>query len=164
MFDFWYFCDENTGRMKNYRIVLYFLLFIGIILFLGGLTGSYSLYKASQKYERTTGVVCVLQTKKVYRHRKLRYYSQMTISYPTSKYGNVRVSMESYDPFRKKGDELPVWYHPERPREVRLPKSEGCLWGFFIVAGMACIYVGFPRKRKPIHQSHTQKQEQNNIL
>lgn len=128
--------------MKRNRIVFLLMLVVGAILFLGGIVGFYSLYQNFKEYEHTTAVVLKLQTKKVYRQRKIRYDTDMLLRYPTTKYGELSVSMKSYNPFRHEGDELSLWYHPERPREVIQPLDESLVWGILLIAGLICISGG----------------------
>ena len=55
----------------------------------GGVWGFYSLYAISHRYEHTTGIIRTLQTKKIYRYRKIRYKKEMQIAYSTDKYKEV---------------------------------------------------------------------------
>lgn len=129
----------NTIRNQ---IIALLVLVVGIFLFGGGTVGLYSLYTASQNYERTVGVVRKFQTKRIYRYRKMRYESRMQVVYPTTRYGEMSVSKISHWPFRSVGDKLTIWYRPDRPHEIRLPKSECMLWGSLVVLGLICIYSG----------------------
>ena len=130
----------NTKHLKVGILLAYI---VGSLLLLGGISGFYSLYLASQSYETTTAVITKLQKKKEYRSRKVRYNYTIWISYPTQKYGNLSASQTTHNPFLQVGDELTVWYHPERPREIRLPASECWLWTLLTGFGLLCIYGGF---------------------
>ena len=130
----------NTKHLKVGILLAYI---VGSLLLLGGISGFYSLYLASQSYETTTAVITKLQKKKEYRARKVRYNYTIWISYPTQKYGNLSASQTTHNPFQQVGDELTVWYHPERPREIRLPASEFWLWTLLTGLGLLCIYGGF---------------------
>ncbi|MBS7343557.1 MAG: DUF3592 domain-containing protein [Parabacteroides sp.] len=130
----------NTKHLKVGILLAYI---VGSLLLLGGISGFYSLYLASQSYETTTAVITKLQKKKEYRSRKVRYNYTIWISYPTQKYGNLSASQTTHNPFQQVGDELTVWYHPERPREIRLPASECWLWTLLTGLGLLCIYGGF---------------------
>lgn len=130
----------NTKHLKVGILLAYI---VGSLLLLGGISGLYSLYLASQSYETTTAVITKLQKKKEYRSRKVRYNYTIWISYPTQKYGNLSASQTTHNPFQQVGDELTVWYHPERPREIRLPASECWLWTLLTGLGLLCIYGGF---------------------
>ena len=130
----------NTKHLKVGILLAYI---VGSLLLLGGRSGFYSLYLASQSYETTTAVITKLQKKKEYRSRKVRYNYTIWISYPTQKYGNLSASQTTHNPFQQVGDELTVWYHPERPREIRLPASECWLWTLLTGLGLLCIYGGF---------------------
>ena len=130
----------NTKHLKVGILLAYI---VGSLLLLGGISGFYSLYLASQSYETTTAVITKLQKKKEYRSRKVRYNYTIWISYPTQKYGNLSASQTTHNPFQQVGDELTVWYHPERPREIRLPASEFWLWTLLTGLGLLCIYGGF---------------------
>ena len=130
----------NTKHLKVGILLVYI---VGSLLLLGGISGFHSLYLASQSYETTTAVITKLQKKKEYRSRKVRYNYTIWISYPTQKYGNLSASQTTHNPFQQVGDELTVWYHPERPREIRLPASECWLWTLLTGLGLLCIYGGF---------------------
>lgn len=130
----------NTKHLKVGILLAYI---VGSLLLLGGINGFHSLYLASQSYETTTAVITKLQKKKEYRSRKVRYNYTIWISYPTQKYGNLSTSQTTHNPFQQVGDELTVWYHPERPREIRLPASECWLWTLLTGLGLLCIYGGF---------------------
>lgn len=130
----------NTKHLKVGILLAYI---VGSLLLLGGISGFYSLYLASQSYETTTAVITKLQKKKEYRSRKVRYNYTIWISYPTQKYGNLSASQTTHNPFQQVGDKLTVWYHPERPREIRLPASECWLWTLLTGLGLLCIYGGF---------------------
>ena len=123
----------NTKHLKVGILLAYI---VGSLLLLGGISGFYSLYLASQSYETTTAVITKLQKKKEYRSRKVRYNYTIWISYPTQKYGNLSASQTTHNPFQQVGDELTVWYHPERPREIRLPASECWLWTLLTGLGL----------------------------
>lgn len=130
----------NTKHLKVGILLAYI---VGSLFLLSGISGFYSLYLASQSYETTTAVITKLQKKKGYRSRKVRYNYTIWISYPTQKYGNLSASQTTHNPFQQVGDELTVWYHPERPREIRLPASECWLWTLLTGLGLLCIYGGF---------------------
>mgnify|MGYP000202746276 FL=1 len=130
----------NTKHLKVEILLAYI---VGSLFLLSGISGFYSLYLASQSYETTTAVITKLQKKKEYRSRKVRYNYTIWISYPTQKYGNLSASQTTHNPFQQVGDELTVWYHPERPREIRLPASECWLWTLLTGLGLLCIYGGF---------------------
>ena len=68
----------NTIRSQ---IIALLLLISGIVLLGGGVWGFYSLYAISHRYEHTTGIIRTLQTKKIYRYRKIRYKKEMQICY-----------------------------------------------------------------------------------
>lgn len=140
----YYLCRKLDDLMKTShpQILTFLLLVVGGFLFLGGAVGLTSLYIASKDHESTTGVVKKYDRKRVYRHRKIRYESEMLISYPTPKYGEMHVYKKSHCPFREVGDELTVWYHRERPEEIRLPVSESILFGTLVVFGLLCTYGG----------------------
>ena len=130
----------NTKHLKVGILLAYI---VGSLFLLSGISGFYSLYLASQSYETTTAVITKIQKKKEYRSRKVRYNYTIWISYPTQKYGNLSASQTTHNPFQQVGDELTVWYHPERPREIRLPASECWLWTLLTGLGLLCIYGGF---------------------
>lgn len=135
--------------MTYRRIVILLMLVGGACLLLGGMAGMYSLYEASQACGRTTGTVRRIQTKRIYRSRKIRYESRMQVCYQTPRYGKLVVSTENYNPFRSEGDEVLVWYHPDRPREIRLPWSECAVWGLLIAAGLTGICIGIVARKEP---------------
>lgn len=133
--------------MTHQRIIVLFMFIVGGLLILGGVGGFYSLYKASQTYERTTGVVLKLRTKRVYRHRKYVYDTDMLVRYPTVRYGEVSASTKSYNPFRREGDGFLLWYNPDAPRDIRLPFSDCVLWGFLVASGAICVFGGVLMRR-----------------
>lgn len=124
------------------RIIPWVMLVVGFILLSAGVAELYPLCRAARNCHHTVGIVQRVETKKNYRHRKLRYDTEMTVIYSTEKYGDLSVTRTSHWPFTRKGDEISVWYHPERPREVHLPVSEGVFGGGLVVIGALCIYGG----------------------
>ena len=108
------------------RIIPWVMLVVGFILLSAGVAELYPLCRAARNCHHTVGIVQRVETKKNYRHRKLRYDTEMTVIYSTEKYGDLSVTRTSHWPFTRKGDEISVWYHPERPREVHLPVSGCC--------------------------------------
>lgn len=134
--------SDNFENMMHYRIMIVLLWMIGTGLLFGGIWKLTALYKASHTYERSVGKVERLRTQKVYRNRKLRYDHEMTISYPTSRYGVLYVSKEYYWPFRTSGDEVKVWYHPDHPRNICLPKEDGALGGLLLMLGFTAVWCG----------------------
>ena len=105
-----YLCINQTLSMNTIRsqIIALLLLISGIVLLGGGVWGFYSLYAISHRYEHTTGIIRTLQTKKIYRYRKIRYKKEMQIAYSTDKYGDVFATRISYWPLRSVGDKVSV--------------------------------------------------------
>lgn len=134
--------------MKHPRKYSLPVLIAGVLLLLGGLAGSASLYAVRQDYRHTTGTIRDFRREKVYRHRKIRYEYTMRISYPTHGYGEMQTTRKGYWPFGDKGDKIAVWYHPCRPHEIRLPATEGLLWGVLAAAGLICIYCGAAARKE----------------
>lgn len=126
----------------NIKIIKVIILAAGILLILGAIAGFVSIFIASKKYVHTVCIVEQYNSKKVYKSRKLRYENTMLISYETERYGKLYTTLKSYYPFRKAGDELALWFDPNKPRNIKLPFSEGCIWISLIVSGLICIYVG----------------------
>lgn len=133
---------------RHFKVETFLAYIAGSLLLIGGMSGFCSLYLASQHYEQTTAVVEQLQVKKTYHHRKLRYNHTMWISYPTHRYGKLSTSTDSYYPFRRTGDELIIWYHPEHPREIRFPKSECWFSGILLGCGLLILYIGVCSSKK----------------
>ena len=50
--------------------------------------------------------------------------------------------LKSHYPFRKVGDKLPLWFDPNKPRNIKLPFSESCIGILLIVSGLVLIYLG----------------------
>lgn len=94
------------------RIIPWVMLVVGFILLSGGVAELYPLCRAARNCHHTVGIVQRVETKKNYRHRKLRYDTEMTVIYSTEKYGDLSVTRTSHWPFTRKGDEISVWYHP----------------------------------------------------
>ncbi|OEJ15859.1 hypothetical protein BFL38_10390 [Brachyspira hampsonii] len=121
---------------KIYRIIIFI---VGIFLFIVGIIGIFSIFIGTKNYIHTVCIVEQYNTKKVYKHRKIRYENTMVISYDTDKYGKLYTTLKSYYPFRKVGDKLTLWYNHEKPRDIKLPFSEGILYVLFILFGLIFI-------------------------
>ena len=52
--------------------------------------------EAELRAEAETGTIRTLQTKKIYRYRKIRYKKEMQIAYSTDKYGDLFATRISY--------------------------------------------------------------------
>ncbi|WP_420535850.1 hypothetical protein [Brachyspira intermedia] len=125
----------------NIKIIKVIILAAGILLILGAIVGFVSIFIASKKYVHTVCIVEQYNSKKVYKSRKLRYENTMLISYETERYGTLYTTLKSYYPFRKVGDELALWFDPNKPRNIKLPFSESCVYILLIVSGSICIYA-----------------------
>lgn len=125
------------------------LLILGFCLLAGGVLGGISLLKVSNEYLRATGVVERVNRERVYRPgRGMQRVLRADVYYDTPRYGLLRVTPFFYLPFvMDEGDELTVLYHPDRPREARLPLPEGLLYGLLLLAGAVCVWMG--RKLRP---------------
>ena len=69
------------------RIIPWVMLVVGFILLSAGVAELYPLCRAARNCHHTVGIVQRVETKKNYRHRKLRYDTEMTVIYSTEKYG-----------------------------------------------------------------------------
>ena len=69
------------------RIIPWVMLVVGFILLSAGVAELYPLCMAARNCQHTVGIVQRVETKKNYRHRKLRYDTEMTVIYSTEKYG-----------------------------------------------------------------------------
>ncbi|MEI0447825.1 hypothetical protein R4J03_12320 [Brachyspira intermedia] len=125
----------------NIKIIKVIILAAGILLILGAIAGFVSIFIASKKYVHTVCIVEQYNSKKVYKSRKLRYENTMLISYETERYGTLYTTLKSYYPFRKVGDKLALWFDPNKPRNIKLPFSESCIYVLLIVSGSICIYA-----------------------
>lgn len=134
--------SDSFRNMVHYRVMLVFLWVMGIGLLLGGIWELTILYEASQTYERSVGKIENVRTQKVYRNRKPRYNHEMKISYSTSRYGVLYTSKRYYWPFRTLGDEVRVWYHPERPRDICFPEEDGAFGGLLLILGLTVVWCG----------------------
>lgn len=108
--------------------------------------GRSKLYQDSLYYERTVGVVKNIRTQKVYRHRKKRFDHEMTITYSTSRYGELCMSTEYYYPFRRVG----INYLYGIIRNIQGKFIFHCpnlVCGEFFLVGGICIYVGVKCRR-----------------
>ncbi|ASJ22787.1 hypothetical protein BHAMNSH16_07405 [Brachyspira hampsonii] len=121
---------------KIYRIIIFIA---GIFLFAGGIIGIFSIFIGTKNYIHTVCIVEQYNSKKVYKHRKIRYENTMVISYDTDKYGKLYTTLKSYYHFRKVGDKLILWYNHEKPRDIKLPFSECILYTLFILFGLIFI-------------------------
>ena len=107
-----------------------------------GVVGFFS-FIDTKNYIHTVGVVEKLDRKKiVYNPRKIGYKKVMVISYETDNHGTLYVTRRSYYPFRKVGDELPLWYDPDEPSNIKLPLSDSIFYILSIVIGLPIIYFG----------------------
>lgn len=126
----------------NIKIIKAAILTVGILLILGAIAGFVSIFIASKKYVHTVCIVEQYNSKKVYKSGKLRHQNTMIISYETEKYGKLYAKLKSHYPFRKVGDKLPLWFDPNKPRNIKLPFSESCIGISLIVSGLVLIYLG----------------------
>ena len=78
------------------RIIPWVMLVVGFILLSGGVAELYPLCRAARNCHHTVGIVQRVETKKNYRHRKLRYDTEMTVIYSTEKYGDLSVTRTSH--------------------------------------------------------------------
>ncbi|WP_295156880.1 hypothetical protein [uncultured Brachyspira sp.] len=124
---------------KIYELMFFIL---GIFLLLSGIIGFIYLFKTSKNYKHTVCIVEKYNRKKVYKYRKLRYENTMLISYETDKYGKLYTTLKSYYPFRKKGDKIALWYEPDKPRNIKLPFSEICIYILLTALGLISLYAG----------------------
>ena len=128
---------------KRFLIITKILIFFaGIVLTLDGVRGLFSFIN-TRDYIHTVGVVEELDRKKiVYNPRKTGYKKVMVISYEANKYGTLYVTRRSYYPFRKVGDELPLWYDADEPKNIKLPLSDTISYILSLVIGLLIIYFG----------------------
>ncbi|OEJ15166.1 hypothetical protein BFL38_12710 [Brachyspira hampsonii] len=116
--------------------------FAGIALTFEGVVGFFSFIN-TRNYIHTVGVVEKLDRKKiVYNPRKIRYKKVMVISYEADNHGTLYAALRSHYPFRKVGDELPLWYDPDEPKNIKLPISDSISYILSIVIGLLIIYFG----------------------
>lgn len=83
------------------RIIPWVMLVVGFILLSAGVAELYPLCRAARNCHHTVGIVQRVETKKNYRHRKLRYDTEMTVIYSTEKYGDLSVTRTSHWPFTR---------------------------------------------------------------
>ncbi len=128
-------------------------LCLGFCLLAGGIWGTVSLLEAFGEYLRATGVVERVHKERVYRPRRTRTVLRVDIYYDTERYGLLSLTPEFYLPFvMDEGDKLTVLYHPDRPRDVRLPLPEGLLYGLLLLFGAICVWIGW--KLRPSAGKH----------
>ena len=126
----------------NIKIIKIAVFVLGILLILSGITGLASIVIVSKTYVHTVCIVEQHNSEKVYKSGKLRHQNTMIISYETEKYGKLYAKLKSHYPFRKVGDKLPLWFDPNKPRNIKLPFSESCIGILLIVSGLVFIYIG----------------------
>ena len=116
---------------------------VGIFLTFDGIVGFFS-FIDTKNYIHTVGVVeeCD-RRKRVYKSGETRYEKTMVISYEADNHGTLYAALRSYYPFRKVGDELPLWYDPDEPSNIKLPLSDGISSIFSTVLGSILIHFGF---------------------
>ena len=124
----------------NIKTIAVFVL--GILLILGGIKRLADVVIVSKTYVHTACIVEQHNSEKVYKSGKLRHQNTMVISYETEKYGKLYTTLKSHYPFRKVGDKLPLWFDPNKPRNIKLPFSESCIGISLIVSGLVLIYLG----------------------
>ena len=127
---------------KNSIIKIIAIYFSGIVLTLNGVAGLFS-FIDTKNYIHTVGVVeeCD-RRKRVYKSGETRYEKTMVISYEADNHGTLYATLRSYYPFRKVGDELPLWYDPDEPSNIKLPFSDGISSIFSTVLGSLIIHLG----------------------
>ena len=128
---------------KNFSIIEKIAIFFaGIVLTLNGVVGLFSFIN-TKNYIHTVGVVeeCD-RRKRVYESGETRYEKTMVISYEADKYGKLYATLRSYYPFRKVGDELPLWYDADEPSNIKLPFSDSISYIFSTAVGLIIIYFG----------------------
>ncbi|ANN63616.1 DUF3592 domain-containing protein [Brachyspira hyodysenteriae] len=118
------------------------IVFAGIVLTLDGVAGLFS-FIDTKNYIHTVGVVeeCD-RRKRVYESGETRYEKTMVISYEADNHGTLYATLRSYYPFRKVGDELPLWYDPDEPSNIKLPFSDSISYILSIVIGSLIIHFG----------------------
>ena len=126
--------------MKS-KVIIFLLLFIGSISFVAGSYSLYSLYDKSNKMEHTVGVVTHLKTERTYRHRKICYKRTARIQYETKLY-STHLRIQLHNPFIFQGNEISLWYYPDRREEVVIPSEEGFIWGCTWIFGAFCLFLG----------------------
>ncbi|WPC36812.1 hypothetical protein PQQ32_07930 [Brachyspira hyodysenteriae] len=108
-----------------------------------GVAGLFSFIN-TKNYIHTTGVVEECDRRKmVYESGETRYEKIMVISYEADNHGTLYATLRSYYPFRKVGDELPLWYDPDEPKNIKLPFSDSISSIFSTVLGSILIHFGF---------------------
>ena len=129
---------------KNFSIIkIIAIYFSGIVLTLNGVAGLFS-FIDTKNYIHTVGVVeeCD-RRKRVYKSGETRYEKTMVISYEADNHGTLYATLRSHYPFRKVGDELPLWYDPDEPKNIKLPLSDTISYILSLVIGLLIIYFGF---------------------
>lgn len=107
-----------------------------------GVVGFFSFIN-TRNYIHTVGVVEELDRRKiVYNSRKIRHKKVMVISYEADNHGTLYATLRSHYPFRKVGDELPLWYDPDEPKNIKLPISDSISYILSIVIWLPIIYFG----------------------
>lgn len=137
---------KNGDVYMKSKVVIFILLFIGSVSFIGCSYKLYSLCDKSSKMEHTVGVVTYLKTERTYRHRKIYYKRTAHIQYETKLY-NTHVNRQLYNPFIFQGSEVALWYNPDRTEEVIIPFEEGVIWGSIGVFGVLCLFLGIAIKK-----------------
>ena len=130
------------NRKKFSIIKIIAIYFSGIVLTLNGVAGLFS-FIDTKNYIHTVGVVeeCD-RRKRVYKSGETRYEKTMVISYEADNHGTLYATLRSHYPFRKVGDELPLWYDPDEPKNIKLPLSDSISYILSIVIGLLIIYFG----------------------
>ena len=66
----------------------------------------------------------------------------MVIRYEADNHGTLYATLRSHYPFRKVGDELPLWYDPDESKNIKLSLSDSISYILSIVIGLLIIYFG----------------------
>ncbi|CRF35463.1 hypothetical protein BRSU_2673 [Brachyspira suanatina] len=130
------------NRKKISIIKIIAIYFAGIVLTLNGVAGLFS-FIDTKNYIHTVGVVeeCD-RRKRIYKSGETRYEKTMVISYEADNHGTLYATLRSHYPFRKVGDELPLWYDPDEPQKIKLPFSDSISYILSIIIGLLIIYFG----------------------
>lgn len=128
-------------KSKN-RLFCTVSLVIGLCLLAGGIYGFFSLADAADDYLNTTGVVERVDSKKIYKHRKIRVENKVSVRYKTTLYGELSTTLNFYVPFlMDEGDEIDILYNPRLPRYIRLPGWESLLYGLLLAGGLGATWL-----------------------
>lgn len=129
--------------MKSSNMVYVAFFLIGFVLLVLGIGGFVSLGMVLKDWTPARGVIERVESRRIYKHRKMRWEHQVDVRYETVEFGEMNTWKKVYLTIgMKEGNEIALLYNPDYVREVRFPVDEGWLYGLFSAAGVGLFWIG----------------------